>query len=87
MYWDEDSYDTGGFSQYGMVVNSPPKAGPYAGCFPNEMKGKALETKFQLVCDDIDDVDKPLTYYWHYLPGNSTTDWREATFPRQGKCF
>jgi len=49
--------------------------------------GKALETKFQLICSDIDDTDKPLLYSWYYLPGNKTDtpdNWEAATFPKQG---
>lgn len=59
--------------------------GKYAQCLFNEMNGKALDTKFQIRCFDIHDVDTPLTYSWFYLPGNSTKDWTACTFPRQGK--
>lgn len=46
-----------------------------------------METKFQLVCMDIDDIDKPLQYAWDYLPGNKTDlpdNWKQCTFPKQG---
>ena len=49
--------------------------------------GKALETKFQLLCTDIDDIDKPLQYNWDYIPGNKTDtpeNYKQATFPKQG---
>lgn len=87
VYWTkaDAGSESGGFSEYAFEINTPPYMGKYAQCLFNEMNGKALDTKFQIRCFDIHDVDTPLTYSWFYLPGNSTKDWTACTFPRQGR--
>lgn len=52
------------FSEYNFRTNSPPQNGT---CTIDKATGEAVLEKFQLTCQDWDDVDQPLTYQVNIL--------------------
>ena len=87
-YWSNSPADilAGGFTLYTMKINSAPvnMSGKPCSVFPS--KGIALQTEFQVKCDEggFLDEDIPLLYQWFYIPKNSSK-WKSITFPSDGK--